>query len=88
MTRGAGKTNYIVEWFKQDPKNRAIICLSEGECLRLHEEYDIPYDHLFSTRRVSNYRGRNWQVAIDNVDIVLQDMFGGNLKLATWTVDD
>jgi hypothetical protein len=83
--RGKGKTETLVEWVKGGT-NRAIVVLSHQEVRRLIHEYGL------SPRQVYAYTstmplGRNIEVAIDNLDMILQYVYG-NVKIATLNEDD
>jgi len=82
--RRMGKTTKMIEWFKEDPANRMIVTFSEQEAHRISKEYGIPQRKVVSARKDA-LGGRREVRGIDNVDIILAQMFGPEIDLMTAT---
>lgn len=85
--RGGGKTTTAVDWVKADRKDckkdssdRIIVVISEREKMRLMDTYDLGYHEVETAHTMLHYYKptlRLKQLWLDNVDIILQDLFGG-----------
>lgn len=86
----------MLHFLADDPRNRAIIVPDavQGDLLvdslvrnRVYETKREALEHVMSFDRARDrgLRGRDWVVAIDNVDHIIQRMLRGN-KIAFATV--
>jgi hypothetical protein len=83
--RQKGKTETLIDWVKAKP-NRVIVTISYKECDRLIKKYGL------SSNQVCTYnstlpRARGLEVAIDNLDLVLEQVYG-DVKIVTLTKED
>lgn len=92
--RGAGKTTKLVEWLKSAKKQHPkcypiIITFSATEAKRLQVEYDLRPDQVMSwhqyQQRVS---GINEVLALDNADMILEDLVHSKIDIITITKHD
>lgn len=92
LRRRSGKTETIIDWYRQDPEHRRIAVIDTRERERLASQYEIPFNHLvlpiisFDSSPALNGT-QNIEVAIDNVDILLQRMFRYSVSFCTYTRD-
>lgn len=80
--KGAGKTSTCVDWVKAGV-NRAIVVINHQEGDRIIREYGLSPQQVYvwgsNTPRI-----RGFEVAIDNLDLILQQVYG-DVKIATVT---
>ena len=74
LPRQCGKTETIVYWVKQKP-GRAMIVFNNRERERILRKYQLRNDQVFTyTSNIPKSRG--YEVAIDNLDLVLGEVYG------------
>lgn len=80
--RQQGKTEYLVEWVKEKP-GRVIVTINRVERDRLIREYHLAENqvHVYTSNMP---RTRGAEVAIDNLDLILDQVYG-NVRLVTTT---
>jgi hypothetical protein len=84
LPRQGGKTETLVYWVKQRP-GRAMVVFNERERQRILREYKLRDDQVFVyTSNIPKSRG--YEVAIDNLDLVLQEVYG-DVQIVTVTKD-
>lgn len=77
-----GKTTTIVDWVRGAP-NRIIVTFNERERDRLIRTYGLKAEQVW-TWNSNTPRMRGCEVAIDNLDLILQQVYG-DVKVVTLT---
>lgn len=85
--RGLGKTTFMIEWLKQEP-NRILLTFSHAEENRLKRLYPELATRIVDwrsyQRRYMHGNGLK-EIAIDNVDLVLEEQFRQRISQVTFT---
>lgn len=98
-SRAMGKTTDVVDWFMNRPHSRAIICYGRAEKIRVtglvrercsfqdnKQFFDSIKDNIVAWDARQSLRGRDIkEVFIDNLDLMLRDIFRGADIHATTT---
>jgi hypothetical protein len=79
---GTGKTHTLVHAAKDDPKG-IIVCFCSNEAKRVMEVYDLPREKVVVYNDVRSLRGRDVNIYIDNLDVMLKWMFGAKIISAS-----
>jgi len=87
--RASGKTYKAVQWLNQDPDNRIIIVSNSEMADIIINQYALLPKQVMSFaswKDIHNGRGMKKEVCIDNAEIILQMLLGGNkLSMITWS---
>lgn len=89
--RGAGKTYKMMQWLIKNPNTRYVITFSIKEASRLQEDYpDVAHRIMdLHTYLEKNKRGQlsgiHSEYALDNADMMMEQMFGRPISVATFT---
>lgn len=84
--RAAGKTHACLAWLAEDPVHRAVVVLHAQEAARLvatarlrFPEAGIGPQNFVGYREALGgvFRGKNVELAVDNADVILRELFGG-----------
>lgn len=89
IPRGAGKTTKMIEWLRQDSA-RLLITFSHDEENRLKSLHPDLADRILDWRSYQKRYRPGYhvkEIAIDNADIILQEMFDAPISLITMTED-
>jgi hypothetical protein len=89
MIRGrqGGKTHEAAEWVKAHP-DAVMITFSQQEAARLVKQYGLDENRVVSFRSATQLgalRGRRVRIGIDNLDIILRELFGHEVEFVTAT---
>lgn len=76
--RAAGKTHALVQWLKEDPENRVILCHAEFAADNVRRQYGLTRGQVMSYRRVTWGSDGPKEYVIDNADLILQNLFIAN----------
>lgn len=94
--RRSGKTTAAVEWVKEGKKTKAYpgwtrilltIDQSEADRLRCGPDSVLDYHQVFTFdewKGRGRGSGRNVEIAIDNLDIILAQVLGRTVQFFTW----
>lgn len=82
--RQAGKTTYLIEQMKKDPEHSVMICVSQRRAEDLRRAHAQPWEQdspltsgNFLAPRSAEFRTNpGVKVFIDDLDVLLQQMFG------------
>lgn len=83
--RGTGRTDALVRWVQQgrvSGMQRVIICHSNMEAMRLRRQYRLTDREVVGPEADLRGRARLAEVAVDNIDLLLQQRYG-NVVLGT-----
>jgi len=87
--RASGKTYKAVQWLNQDPNKRIIIVPNSEMADIIINQYALLPKQVMSFaswKDIHNGRGMKKEVCIDNAEIILQMLLGGNkLSMITWS---
>lgn len=87
--RASGKTHKILEWMKENPGSRKMICHSRDEAERLYKSCagTIPKNCFItiSSALDGSLRGSTGHFAIDNLDLALHRIFGQPIEYVSMT---
>ena len=92
--RQAGKTIAMVEWLKQTDDN-VLFVMNESERRRILEQFFTEQERPSYEGRIVTANGstrlkgrRNTVVGIDNLELVLQELLGHYVEIATVTKEE
>ncbi len=84
--RQEGKTYQAVQWVKEYPDKRAILCANYMEAKRLQEQYELePEQTRLMGQPMVGYNPR--EIIIDNADWVLRNLMPATDILAGLTLN-
>lgn len=91
--RQVGKTEKMIDWFLGDPVNRIIITLDATQAnyiikrIKDSKGAEFPfYDHIYPYHEAKRMLGtRGLRIGIDNLDMILSDMFRSQVEFVTLT---
>lgn len=92
--RRTGKTSRMIEWFLGDPSNRIIIVPNAAQAnyivrrIKASMGAEFPfYSHIvpFDDARQLLAGSRNFQIGIENLDMILFNMFRNTAEFVTVT---
>lgn len=90
--RRTGKTGKMIEWFLADPSNRVIVTpdviQANGLIRRIEASMgaDFPYyGHIFPYYEPYLQGTRNFEIGVENLDMILASVFSGHVAFATVT---
>lgn len=92
--RRSGKTEKMIDWFLGDPRNRIIVTNNKEQAeylkkmIRERMGDRFPYYPQIISYHDSGYllRGsRNFEVGIDNLDLILSTLFRNSVEFVTVT---
>lgn len=81
-----GKTSAAIEALRQDP-NWTLVCINAREAARIiHENPDLNgrVKSLHDIRRSAGL-GSTHRLIVDNLDMMLPELFGADVAVATWS---
>lgn len=90
--RRTGKTGKMIEWFLANPMNHIIVTTSVPEANYIIKRIqssmgkDYPFlSHImpYSEARTRLVGSRNYQIGVENVDLLLTYLFGNTVEFAT-----
>lgn len=86
LERQRGKTETLIEWVRAKP-NRVIIVMSAREADRIIRKYGLSSLQVLIWGMVPGARGRDVEIAIDNLDLILRQVCG-DVKIVTVTKEE
>ena len=82
--RGSGKTTTLLGWLREHPTG-LLLTFSEREAVRLREIMGEDFTERIMVARPGCLRGQDGPTAVDNLDLVLELLFGAPVHVATTT---
>lgn len=78
LPRGAGKTTRVIEWFCEDPHNRAVVTINYSEAERLYRlarkksDCKVKREQFVTADKTTagTLRGSRLDIAVDNFDLI------------------
>ena len=94
--RRSGKTEKAIDWFLSNPSNRIIIAPNKRQADYLKRRIlekagtfgDFPFlSHIvpYAQSETLLYGSRNYEIAVDNLDMLLHQLFHNTVEFATVT---
>lgn len=83
--RQGGKTTAMIEWLREDPDNRMVVCATEERAKYFRLRAGSARDRVVSYTNYQRSHGRPVELGIDDLDFLLATIFTPRIGMVTLT---